>query len=198
MADSNHSFMNPTEEKWLGERVTRGDREAFGRLYDAYVEPLYRFVYYKTHHTETAEDLTALIFTKALERTATFAVDKSSFKTWLYTIARSTIIDHYRTERPTTDIMDAWDLSDAADIMQDTHTKVELEKIKNIMQTLSSDQRDILVLRLWQQLSYAEVAEILGKSEAACKMGYARAIEALRQKLPPAAFVLVLLNGLFN
>ncbi|PIR75566.1 MAG: hypothetical protein CO030_02135 [Candidatus Magasanikbacteria bacterium CG_4_9_14_0_2_um_filter_42_11] len=90
--------MNNTRIQRWADAATHGDREAFGQLYDLYIKEIYRFVYYKTHQKETAADITADIFVKALHKIDTFDAMKGSFRTWLYTIARSAVIDHYRTK----------------------------------------------------------------------------------------------------
>lgn len=61
-----------------------GDTMPFSELYDQYIEKIYRFIYYKTHHKEIAEDITSVTFMKALERLNTFDPSKAQFSTWLY------------------------------------------------------------------------------------------------------------------
>ena len=85
-------------------------QDDFGKLYDQHVKKIYEFIYFKTHHKETAEDLTSVTFMKALSNIESFDEKKASFKTWLYRIARNTVIDHYRMKRETADLEDAWDL----------------------------------------------------------------------------------------
>ena len=76
----------------------KGSVEDFGRLYDLYIKKIYNFIYYKTHHQETAEDLVSIVFTKALKKINTFD-NSGTFSAWLYRIARNTVIDHYRTKK---------------------------------------------------------------------------------------------------
>lgn len=171
-----------------------GDRQAFGRLYDDYVREIYDFLYFKTHHKETAQDLTSQTFMKALQHLQTYDADKSSFGTWLYRIARNTATDHYRTKRSFVDIEDAWDLKDDTDLEQDADTAVFMQKIKVHLAKLSSEQRDIVTMRVWQGKSYAEIASIVGKSEASCKMNFSRALKQLRKEMPLAVFLLLLLG----
>lgn len=167
----------------LIQKAQKGDNEAFGKIYDAYIKKIYNFVYYKTWHQETAEDLTSQTFFKALEKIQKFNPDKGSFSNWIYRIARNNVIDHFRTSKPTTLIEDAWDLSDNTDIPADTDTKLKLDKIREGVSLLSSEQREIVILRVWEGLSHKEIAEIMQKNESAIKMNYSRAVSKLKKEI---------------
>lgn len=183
------------DDKALLGQYRAGDREAFGRLYDRYIGKIYRFVYYKTHHRETAEDLVSRIFTKALEKIGGFDADKGTFQAWLYAIARNTVIDHYRTSRGETGIEDVWDLTGNEDAERDMDAKMKLEKVGQYLARLKSAHRDILIMRLWQGLSHAEIAAALDTSEASVKMTYSRAVNKLRREMPLDIFLLFLLHS---
>lgn len=187
--------MNPDThiQRWAIASVA-GDRQSFGRLYDYYIREIYRFVYYKTHHREIAEDVTADIFLKAWNRIASFDSDKGTFRTWLYAIARSTVIDHYRTEKSASSIDDAWDLPSDHDMAGVLDTALDISRVEPYLAQLSSEQREIIILRLWEDKSYREIAEILGKSEASCKMAFSRSIKTLREIMPLSLLILFLLH----
>ncbi|HBB38217.1 MAG TPA: hypothetical protein DEP63_04770 [Candidatus Magasanikbacteria bacterium] len=184
--------MNNTHIQRWADAASHGDREAFGRLYDLYIKEIYRFVYYKTHHTQTAEDLTADIFVKAIKNISSYVHTHGSFRTWLYTITRSAVIDHYRTQKHDSPIEDAWDIVPTKDTTQQIHARIEIDQLKPYLAQLSSEQRDILVLRLWQAKSYKEIADILGKSEASCKMAFSRSLKTLRDNMPLHLFLMFL------
>lgn len=180
----------------LVKKVQAGDMVAFGPLYDAHIERVYRFVWYKVQHKELAEDLTSQAFTKALEKIRSFDPDKASFKTWMLTIARNLVIDHWRTARESKDIDDAWDLATGSDTERDAEARMLVEKLQEHMKELSSDQRDIVILRVWEGMSYKEIAEAMGKSEAACKMAASRGLARLRELMPITVFILFLTKNL--
>lgn len=182
--------MDTTDEKAIIRACLKGDTARFAELYDAYVRNIYNFIYYKTHHKETAEDLTSETFFKALKNIRQFDLNRS-FRSWLYAIANYAVIDHYRAARPTTDIDDVWDLAANDDMVRDSETKRALAEVQKHLGALTAIQRDILILRLWQELSYKEIAEIVGKSEANSKMIYSRAIAQLRAAVPAGVFVLL-------
>lgn len=175
----------------LVKKVQAGDMIAFGPLYDAHIEQVYRFVWYKVQHKELAEDLTSQVFMKVLEKISSFNAEKASFKTWVLTIARNTVIDHWRTARDHKDIEDAWDLASASDTARDAEARMLVEKLQGHLKKLSSDQRDIIILRVWEGLSYKEIAEALGKSESACKMACSRGLSELRERMPLSLFLVL-------
>ncbi|MBP6944755.1 sigma-70 family RNA polymerase sigma factor [Patescibacteria group bacterium] len=171
-----------------------GDVQAFARLYETYANRIYRYHYYRTFHAETAEDLTSQTFMQALEHLPRYDEDKGTFSAWLYTIARNLLIDHIRIHRRQVDIEDGWDL------LQDTRSSGKtieqrdlLERIEKHLHTLSPEQREILILRFWDERPYAEIATILHKSEAACKMSASRALTELRKHAPLALILLMLI-----
>lgn len=162
----------------------QGDLERFGWLYDKYIKKIYDFIYFKTTHKETAEDLTSLTFFKALENIKTFDTNKGAFSAWLYQIARNTVIDFYRTKKENVDIDDIWDLAGNENVERDIDTKAKLQAVEKYLAKLKSEQREIIIMRVWSELTYAEIAEVLGKSEASCKMSFSRAIAVLRKEMP--------------
>lgn len=189
-----------SEESSLIKKARQGDRESFGLLYDVYAERIYRFVYVKTQHKETAEDIVSEVFMKAVRSITAFESEKGSFQAWLYRIARNAVIDHYRQKHHDASIEDAWDIPSASDPGRDTELRQSLEKVEAYLAGLPSEQRDIIIMRLWQELSFREIASALGKSEAAAKMAFSRAIGKLRDGLPAELFLALMLTimGLKN
>lgn len=178
-------------EKELIEHSQRGDSNAFGHLYDRHVRTIYDFIYYKTRHKETAEDLTSQTFFKALKSIG--SVDPTrSIISWLYKIAHNSVLDHYRTTKHMGDIDDCYDLKDDTDTVSELDNAEEVKKVKEYLHTLTPTERDIIIMRVWQELSYKEIAEIIGKTEANCKMIYSRTLKKLKTLVPVALFLLLL------
>jgi len=166
----------------LQKRQSKGIRS----LYDKYVRKIYDFIFFKTYHKETAEDIASQTFLKAVENVKNFDSRKGTFSSWLYSIARNTVIDYYRTRKFSANIEDFWDLSEENTIEEDIDRKENLEKIKAHLSKLTSAQREIIIMRVWQEMSYAEMAEILGKSEESCRMMFCRTLAKLKSEMPLA------------
>jgi RNA polymerase sigma-70 factor (ECF subfamily) len=172
-----------TDELELIRQTQSGQTAAFGGLYESYVDRIYAFILYKTHHRETAQDITSRVFVKALENISDLKAENGAFQRWVYTIARNAVIDHYRTLKKTTDIEDVWDLSSDDDIARDAELKNELSRVSEYLKELDPVQRDVVMLRVWQDMPYAEIAAIVGKSPDNCKVIFSRAIRRLRADL---------------
>ena len=185
------------QELLLIKKCQQGELENFSELYDNYVRRIYDFIYFKTYHNETAEDLTSQVFIKALEKIATYKEAKGSFNSWLYKIAGNTVIDHYRTNKKESNIEDIFDLAEDNDLVLDLDVKANLFQVKSYLKKLKPQQRNILIMRLWQNIPYSEIASSLNISEAACKMAYSRTIRQLRLDMPLAVFISLLLFNMF-
>lgn len=180
-------------EKEIIKSCQSGDTRLFAILYDHYIDSIYRFVYYKTRHKETAEDIVSQTFFKALQSIKKVDLEKS-FSAWLYRIARNQVIDHYRQKRTHADIDDMWDLGEEADLIGDLDRSASFKKVEKYLKNLQPEERDIIILRVWQELSYKEISEVLGKSEGACKMSFSRSIEKLRKTVPLGLLLFILMK----
>jgi len=179
-------------ESKIIKRIQNGELELFGQLYDNYLKKIYSFIYYKTMHKETAEDLTSKTFFKALDNIKKYDINKGNFSSWLYKIARNNVIDHYRTKKPETNIDDFWGLSSNQDIESEIDINQKLEDVKKYLQKLKADQREIVIMRLWDNLSYQEISDITGKTVASCKMTFSRVTTKLREEMALVIFYLII------
>ena len=180
-----------SEELSALEACKRGDPTSFGVLYDQYAAPIYRFIYYKTFSKEVAEDLVSDTFHKALTRIQSYDADKGSFSSWLYRIARNTVIDYYRTRHATVPVEDLFELG-ADERIPEAHDAVRaLERVYDYLNTLSPRQREIITLRVWEGKSYREIADIMESTESAVKMAFSRSIRDLREKCGPIAIMIL-------
>jgi len=192
--------MTPHDEQWLVcekrlvQDASGGSREAFADLYDAYVEPVYRFIYHKTFHRETARDLTQTVFLKAMEGLTRWRDAGHGFAPWLFTIARNSVTDHYRTHHPHASIEDVWDLSSGQDVALDEQNKERYEALHESLKELAPAQRELLTLRIWQDLSFAEISHLQGSTEAASRMAFHRLLKKLRERCPSLLILLLILR----
>jgi RNA polymerase sigma-70 factor (ECF subfamily) len=170
-----------------------GDPESFGVLYDRYLDKIYRFVYYKVYAKEVAEDITSEVFQKALEKIKSFDASKGTFSAWLYRIARNSVIDHYRKGKDDVSIEDTFDVGFDERTPETLDAIAALSKVSEYLETLTAKQREIIVLRVWEELSYQEIAAITGGSEDSVKMAFSRSIRELRDKCGVVSPLLLLL-----
>ena len=153
----------------------------FAGIYDSFVSKIYDFHFYRTLHRETAEDLTSLTFTKAWQHYESYNPNKGTIQTWIYRIARNTLIDHYRTKKHVEKIDDNWDVWDGADMETDLDNRERLKKIKNKITSMPPKHRDLLMMRIWEGLSFKEIALITGRTETSLKVAASRLLSVIRR-----------------
>ena len=170
-------------------RAQGGDTEAFGELYDRYVDVVYRYVQYRVSSTALAEDLTSETFLRALRRITSYTWQGRDFGAWLVTIARNLIADHYKSGRyrmevATSDLVEAGaDRSEEGpegEVLAGLTNAALLDAVKQ----LNSEQQECIALRFLQGMSVAETAQIMGKNEGAIKALQYRAVKSLSRLLP--------------
>jgi len=171
------------DEQQIINQCQKGNLEEFEKLYNFYFKKIYRFIYWRTSHKETAEDLTSQTFIKALEKISTFNQSLGTFSAWIFRIARNKTIDYYRRKRTEIDIDRVWELSSREDIAQDFQTREKLKEAAHYLDKVKLEHRDIVIMRVWDGLSYKEISQIVGKSEANCRMIFSRTIRTLRKEI---------------
>lgn len=177
---------------------TRPERSKtdFTAIYEQYFDRIYRYIYYKTGHRESAEDLTAKTFLKAYENRHRFDPERGAYAAWLYRIARNTVIDHFRTSNTKEAPLDSIDPASDVDIQSEAEDRELRSEVRRLLDTLKPKQRDVVMLRLWEELPYKKIAEALGTSEAACKMSFSRAVVSLRKAMTTGLTLMVFAVGL--
>lgn len=173
--------MEDFDVKKLVQIAQTGDAEAFGQIYDLYAKPIYNFLFAKLRHQQTAEDLTHTTFLKAWTNLRSYVPQKQArFSTWLYQIANFTLIDHWRTRKPTTEITEVENLARFA---QDPQKYEEYSYLWLAISKLPLPYQTILDLRFKQDMSVAETAKIMGKTAVGVRVLQHRALKALRAGL---------------
>ena len=162
----------------------RGDPDAFGRIFDAYSVPIYRFIASRVDRPSDAEDLTQLVFVKALEALPRYEARGIPFGGWLFRLARNAIIDQVRTRKDSVSLMAAMtreteDIGPEASAAQ----REDLERVARAMHDLTDDQREVIELRFFAGLSVLEAAVAMGRQEGTIRGLQFRAIGALRRSL---------------
>jgi RNA polymerase sigma-70 factor (ECF subfamily) len=175
----------------LVERAQAGDAQAFGLIYDRYIDTVFRFIYFRVGNRQLAEDLTSDTFLRALKRIGSFTWQGRDLGAWLVTIARNLVADHfksgrYRLEVTTGDVLDA-DREDRGP--EGSPEAAVIDHITNVhlltaVKQLNPEQQECIVLRFLQGFSVAETAQAMGKNEGAIKALQYRAVRTLARLLP--------------
>ena len=182
---------NPLKEKFLLFRIrAKGDPEAFGKIYDAYVDRLYRFIYFKVQTAEQAEDLTSETFLKAWQYLKEKR-DVPHLQALLYSIARSVVIDWYRAtacergDLPFEEglIGDLPDVGGSEKLLKDIDTHFDATRIIEKLHRLKDEYREVIVMKYLDGLSAREIAAVLGKSSANVRVILHRSLKALTDVL---------------
>jgi len=160
--------------------AAKTDPIAFGELYERYYVRVYRYIYHRVGHASDAEDVTGLVFMKALEGLPNYRQRGNGFAPWIFRIARNAVIDHYRRRRPQATLDVLLSAPDDADPVGDVLGKERRTELTALVEGLSADQRDVVLLRYAADLSFTEIAAILQKNEAAVRMLLHRGLKKLK------------------
>ncbi|WP_204035826.1 RNA polymerase sigma factor [Micromonospora qiuiae] len=169
-------------------RAQAGDAEAFGEVYDCYVDQVFRFIYRRVLDRQVAEDLTSETFLRALRNLAAFRRPGGDFAGWITTIARNLTINHLqshqRRECPVAEVHELVSTGDVAGPEAAAVDRLTREALVAGIAKLSPVQRQCITLRYLRELSIEETAQALGKTPAAIKAVQHKALRALRGLLP--------------
>lgn len=164
-----------------------GDTSAFGKLYDRYVDVVFRYVLFRVGDRELAEDVTSETFLRALRRITSVSYQGRDVGAWFVTIARNLVLDHVKSSRFRLEITTA-EIDDSERVDSGPEQQVISMATKAVLldcvRQLGDDQRECIVLRFLQGLSVAETADIMHRNEGAVKALQHRAVRRLAQLLP--------------
>ena len=167
----------------LAVAATAGDVEAVGRLYDALVGPIYRYVAVRIRRREDAEDVTHLVFERIVGALPRYQHNGTPFAAWAFRIARNAVIDHQRRLRPTEPLGAIAEPTDGVGLEALSLRDEEIRELRAAIRHLTPDQQEALALRYAAGLSADEAAQIMGRQAGTIRGLTFRAIEALRRTL---------------
>lgn len=166
-------------------RLRAGDDAAWSELYTELAGPIRGYA--RSKGAVDPDDLTGDVFAAAAERIASFDGDRAHLRSWLFTIAHHRLADsHRRRRRRATDAVAPEtfdDLSEGGDDVEDVVERLDSEGALALLELLTDDQRDVLVLRVLGGLSIAETSDVLGRAEGAVKALQHRAVNRLKRAL---------------
>ena len=176
------------EDAALARRASSGEAEAFGVLYDRYVDQVYRYVFYRVRNEAEAEDVTSDVFMRALRAIPKYE-PRQAFLAWLYRIARNAVIDRSRRQKARTQVsfedalahpMGDQTVDPNAGLLAGSDAAV----VRAAMQQLTPLQQEILVLRYVEGYDTKTISQLVGKRDGTIRGIEFRALKQLRALIP--------------
>ena len=166
--------------------TAKEDPNAFGELYERYVDRIYTYIYHRVGNPHDTEDLTSRTFYRALSHIQGYENKGIPFSAWLYRIAHNLVANWHR-DRKRRPVIALDELVTKSLLDQHPETLAELEddsqRLREVIRDLDSVRQELLVLKFSEGLSNAEIGGIIGRSEGAVKSLYHRTLLQLRKEL---------------
>ena len=165
------------------ERAAQGDKEAYGVIYQRYVQQIYRYIFYRTGDHHEAEDLTARVFMRALRHIKNYDERGLPLSAWLYRIAHNLVVNWHRdNHRRQVISLDEIELPHSFQEQpeQNAMQNEERDLLLKVIRHLPAERQQLLILKFVEGLSNAEIGKIMGRSEGAVKSLYHRTLYSLR------------------
>lgn len=158
-----------------------GKQEALSDIYEAYFVRVYRFVYYRVSHRETAEDITEDTFIKAFSGLKNLE-KVQAFEGWLFQIARNLVIDYYRKKKQLVPL-DAVEntLEYETNVVEIINLQIEQSILIKLLKELNDEQQTVIKMKFLEELDNSTIAQILNKTEGAIRVIQHRAISRLKE-----------------
>ena len=151
------------------------------KIYEDYRQKVFSYILSKVQNSDLAEDLCQNVFLKIYEKADTFDETKASVSTWIYTIARNTLTDYYRTRRLTSEIPET--LQSEQSIEDDVINGEMMERLADALSQMDERMRDVIILRFYDGKTLREIADNMGISYAYVKVIQNKAFAFLRNFL---------------
>jgi RNA polymerase sigma-70 factor (ECF subfamily) len=164
-------------------QAKEGNSSAFEEIYRNYYTPLFRYILTRIKDKAEAEDMTQVVFMKIWKSIASWNIEHTSPLSFFFTVARNTLIDHFRKNSNKEIVSDeiVYNLSLSKDSGEDISKEREMkEEMRSSILKLSGDQQEIIILYYMNDLTYKEISEMIGKQEDAIRQLHSRAIKKLR------------------
>lgn len=161
-----------------------GDPQAFGELYERYVDQIFRYIRSRVSLEQDAEDLTETVFVRSFESLDRYEERGHPYSAFLYQVARNVLVDHYRQAEDDQALDDAQPLEGGApDPERRLQQGEDVERVIGAMANLPDDYQEVIRLRVLMSLPTATAAEWLDRSEGATRVLLHRALNSLRSEL---------------
>lgn len=164
-------------------KAQKGDKEAFGKIYVYFYKRIYRYCYFNLKAAEAAEDITQETFIKAWKSLPTFRIKKGgSLQAYLFRIARNLIIDLSRKKKEVT-LDSIGEIEKEEDFEELIDKKTDTEKVRKALAKLDDLEKQIVLLRFFEDLSFTEVSKVTGVAEGNLRVKVHRTLKKLKDIL---------------
>ena len=171
-------------EESLVRRAQQHDQDAFAQLYEEYFDKIYRYIAFKIGNKTEAEDMTQRVFLNAIKSISSFRWRGIPFSAWLFRIAHNQVVDYLRKKaKHATTSLDEVLVSNGNNPQLVAEQNLDIERLLLATKRLTQAQREVISLRFASELSIAQVARVMAKSQGAIKALQHSAIVALRKTL---------------
>jgi RNA polymerase sigma-70 factor (ECF subfamily) len=177
----NRDEKSRTPDAELVTRTKRGEVEAFGTLYERYVERIYKYVRVRVTDQNIAEDITENVFLRAFEAIERYQERGHAFSAYLYRVAQNQLVDFYRKKKEEAPIEVADQvIADFPTLDEGLILSDQVQEVQDALTTLPGDYQEVIRLRVVLEMPTSEVAEWLNRSEGAVRVLLHRALNAIR------------------
>ncbi len=170
----------PPPPKELVEAAKKGDKDAFGEIYRLFLSRIYRFVYYLVYDESLAEDITQDTFIKAWKAMPGFSLKKGTIQAYLFTIARNLVIDNQRKKKEISLEAVVVDFEGSDNLEKSYIDSEERGMVRKALTCLDGAEKQMVILRYFEEFSYAEIARVVGKNEGTIRVKVHRTLGKLK------------------
>ena len=160
------------------QHALEGDQSALAHIYDTYAKPIYRYHFSRVGNAPDAEDLTAQTFLAVIESLASYQ-HRDRFTAWIFQIARNKVMDHFRRDHGHGDIPESVADPAQGDVLEAVVRDESRSRLKSLIHLLDEDERELIRLRYTAELSFVEIAQLLGRKEDAVRKATRRILDRL-------------------
>lgn len=167
-------------------RAMKGDKQAFGMLYENYLNEIYRYIYYRVADQIEAEDLTEMVFLKVWEKLPRITKDSAiqNFRAWIYRIAHNLVVDRHRATKPTLSLDQINSLQDAGPTPEAiVHRREKAQQLAQLISELDPRLQQVVTCRFISQWSHAQTAQVMGLSEGHVRVLQHRALKRMQKMI---------------
>lgn len=164
-----------------GSKVIRREAMTQEEVFTLYHNKIENYIYFKVSDRYLAEDIASAVFLKIYQKLDDYDDSKASISTWIYTIANNTLIDYFRTRKVTEEVPE--DIAAMGEIDEELIREEMLNELAKALKKLSEKERDLIILRYYDNLTLKDISVKMGISYAYAKIIHAKAISSLRESM---------------